>query len=114
MLKAQPEKIKEKIGKLLEENKELLTQIKTLKTNELGKVADRLIQNAEQVSGTLLITAELDVPSDELRLIGMLSCNGRFCRERGGKHKRRTGQKKKFLHTVPPLLQTPTRGYTPI
>lgn len=69
MLKAQPEKLKEKIGKLLEENKELLIQIKTLKANELAKVADRLIQNGEPVSGTLLIAAELNVPSEELRLI---------------------------------------------
>ncbi|MEI8365504.1 MAG: alanine--tRNA ligase [Parachlamydiaceae bacterium] len=66
-LKTQPAKLIERIEKLLEENKDLAGQLKTVKKAQLGDLAASLVNQAEMINGIRLIAAELTVAPDELR-----------------------------------------------
>lgn len=66
-LKTQPVKLMERIEKLLEENRELATQIKSAKKGMMGDLASSLINKAEIVNGVRLIATEQDVDAEGMR-----------------------------------------------
>lgn len=66
-LKTQPAKLMERIEKLLEENKELSSQLKSAKKGQLGDMAASLVKNAETINGTQLIAAQPDISMEEIR-----------------------------------------------
>lgn len=69
LLKTQPVKLTERIEKLLEEGKELNQQIKAAKKGQLSELISSLLSKVETINNTPLLTAQLNVTSDELRLI---------------------------------------------
>lgn len=68
VLKTQPPKLGERIEKLLEENKQLSLQIKTLQKAHLEKLVGELIKKAQQTPKGPLITARVTLSSEELRV----------------------------------------------
>lgn len=68
-LKAQPSKLQERIEKLLEENKDLTTQLKTAKKEQLNGLATTLASRIEQIHAKPFLAAELTIAPDELRLV---------------------------------------------
>lgn len=69
LLKSQPGKLIERTEKLLEEGKELATQIKAAKKDQLGGLVSSLLGKVETINGIPLLTQQLDVTAEELRLI---------------------------------------------
>lgn len=77
-LKAQPNKLMEKIEKLIEENKELSNQLKSAKKGKLADLAASLVRKAEIVNQVPLIAVEPDISAEEIRpladeIMGQLS-----------------------------------------
>lgn len=68
-LKTQPNKIQERIEKLLEENKQLGLEVKTARKAQLENVVGSLLTKIEKVGQTNLIAATLAVGPDEVRLL---------------------------------------------
>ncbi len=66
-LKIQPQTLLTRLDKLLEENKSLGLELKSLRSSQLGSVVDELIKKSETVDGISLITAKLDLTPEELR-----------------------------------------------
>jgi alanyl-tRNA synthetase len=66
-LKTQPAKLMERVEKLVEENKELSSQLKSAKKGQLNDLAAALIKQAETINGTPLIAANPDISMEELR-----------------------------------------------
>lgn len=69
ILKTQPSKLLERLEKLLEENKELASQIKVLKKGQLKGLINHLIASIEKVNKYPLIAAELDVTPEEMKTV---------------------------------------------
>lgn len=69
ILKAQPGKLIERTEKLLEESKDLAAEIKAAKKGQLGTLVTDLISKVETINSKPLLTAELQVSPDELRVI---------------------------------------------
>lgn len=67
LLKIQPHQLQERLEKLLEENKELSQEIKSLKQAQLSNLMDNLIQKAETISSISLLMEEVPVTAEELR-----------------------------------------------
>lgn len=67
LLKAQPAQVLERLEKLLEENKELSSQMKSAKKAQLAGMADALLAKVEKINGTALLAAELELLPDEMR-----------------------------------------------
>jgi alanyl-tRNA synthetase len=68
-LKTQPAKLLERIEKLLEENKELTTQMKLAKKGQLDNLAASLVSQAENIKGISLIAAEQSLSIEEMRVL---------------------------------------------
>lgn len=66
-LKTQPQKLIQRINSLLEENKELAQELKTLKSAHLKNIVADLINKAEEVQGIRFIAQEVALSSDEMR-----------------------------------------------
>ncbi|PJD96072.1 MAG: alanine--tRNA ligase [Parachlamydia sp.] len=67
MLKTQPPKLRERIEKLLEENKHLHQELKSLKKGQLGIMLEQLLQKSEVVQQIPFLAAQLELPTAELR-----------------------------------------------
>lgn len=67
MLKTQPAKLVSRIETLLGENKELTTELKSLKQVQLKNVVEDLLKNVEEIEGIKLITEQVSLSSDEMR-----------------------------------------------
>lgn len=67
-LKVQPQKLAERLEKLLEENKALSQEIKSSKKLQFENLIGSLLTKIEKVNETKLIAASLDISPDELRL----------------------------------------------
>ncbi len=68
LLKTQPQKIMERVDKLLEENKGLQQQLKEIKAQGVKALVNDLVDKAQEINGTPLITADLVLDGDQLRL----------------------------------------------
>jgi alanyl-tRNA synthetase len=68
-LKAQPNKIFERVEKLIEENKEMGHKIKTMKKEELKLLTDKLLQEVETIKGKALLTAIVDASQEEIKTL---------------------------------------------
>jgi alanyl-tRNA synthetase len=69
LLKTQPLKINERIEKLIEENKELQAQLKNLQKGQLNQTIQTLLEKVEKTTKGNLITANLSLSQEELRLL---------------------------------------------
>ncbi len=67
-LKTQPNKIGERIEKLLEENRQLHQELKNFQKGLLEKVVDALLLKAEKTSKGYLIAEKVELSAEELRL----------------------------------------------
>lgn len=68
-LKTQPNKLQERIEKLLEENKQLSLEVKTARKAQLENIVGSLLTKIEKVGQTNLIAASLAVGTDDLRVL---------------------------------------------
>jgi alanyl-tRNA synthetase len=68
LLKSQPTKLKERLEKLLEENKQQLLDLKAAKKKELQEVVHQLVNKVETHNGARILAAELHTGMEELRL----------------------------------------------
>lgn len=68
-LKTQPAKLLERIEKLVEENKELAQQIKSVKKAQLNDLAGSLISKCEKINSIPLLAVELQVTPEEMRIV---------------------------------------------
>lgn len=67
-LKTQPQKLSERIEKLLEENKQLAQEIKQAKKGQMGELVTSLISKIETIGGnTQLLAVEVSLSPEELR-----------------------------------------------
>lgn len=67
-LKTQPQQILERLEKLLEENKRLAQDVKSLKQHQLGTLVNTLTTQSENIGDAHAILKLLDVSGEELRL----------------------------------------------
>lgn len=67
-LKAQPQQLQERLEKLLDENRQLMNDVKTMKKAQLGSIVDELIRQADHSKNFPVITAKLGLDSEELKL----------------------------------------------
>jgi len=68
LLKTQPQKIQERIEKLLEENKQMANELKNAKKAQIEGLVSTLIGKVEVINQTPLIAANVDLGPEELRL----------------------------------------------
>lgn len=68
-LKTQPAKLMERIEKLVEENKELINQIKSAKKQQLTHLAHSLMNKTEIINGVPLIATEQELTIEEMRTL---------------------------------------------
>lgn len=66
-LKTLPAKLIERVEKLIEENKELSQQLKTLKKGQLAGIAESLLGKIETIKGIPLLAAEIEATPEEMR-----------------------------------------------
>lgn len=66
-LKTQPQKLMTRVEKLLEENKSLTQELKTIKQSNLDTVVDDLLEKVETVNDISFIGAKLTVTPEEMR-----------------------------------------------
>lgn len=66
-LKAQPNKLQEKIDKLVEDNKLLSQELKNAKKGQMADIASSLLSKVEIVKDVPLLIAQLDMSAEELR-----------------------------------------------
>ena len=67
-LKTQPSKLTERIGKLIEENKDLAAHVKAARKNQIASLVDGAVKKAEIINQIPLVLAELDLKGDEVRV----------------------------------------------
>lgn len=67
LLKTQPQKVKEKIEKLLEENKQLTLELKQMRKGQLEGFINSLIAQVEAINHYPVLVAEVKISGDELR-----------------------------------------------
>lgn len=67
LLKVQPSKVKERLEKLLEENRTLSAELKNVKKQALKELVNTLLSKVENVKGIPVLTAELQVSAEELK-----------------------------------------------
>ncbi len=65
-LKATPATLLEKIQQMLEENKALGTELKTLRKGQLKQVAQHCLDSKQMIHSVALVAKEIDIPSEEL------------------------------------------------
>lgn len=68
-LKIASNKVLERIEKLLEENKDLSSQLKSAKQAKLSELADNLAKQLEIINTTPLLAAEIDTTPEEMRVV---------------------------------------------
>lgn len=68
ILKSQPQKLTERIEKMLEENKQLQLEVKASKKNQLDALIKTLQTKVEVVKDVPLLVASLDLSAEELRI----------------------------------------------
>ncbi|MBS4170119.1 Alanine--tRNA ligase [Neochlamydia sp. AcF95] len=68
LLKIPPAKLKEKIEKLLEENKQLSQQLKNLQKTQREKLVHSLLEKMEKLPQANLVASQVDLSPEELRL----------------------------------------------
>ena len=68
LLKTQPQKLQERIEKLLEENKQLASDLKNMRKAQLEKITAALVSDIKTLNNVSLLTAELNLSNEELRL----------------------------------------------
>ncbi len=68
LLKTQPQKLQERIEKLLEENRQLASDLKNMRKAQLEKITAALVSDIKTVNNVSLLTAELNLSNEELRL----------------------------------------------
>jgi alanyl-tRNA synthetase len=68
LLKAQPQQLKERVEKLLEENKQLTQEIKNARKAQLTGLLDQLMGKSEKIGHIPLLTGVLPLTAEELRL----------------------------------------------
>lgn len=66
-LKTTPQKIQERIDKLLEENKQISQELKTLKKGQMGNLIDGLISKVATINSIPTLIVNLPVSPEELR-----------------------------------------------
>jgi len=66
-LKTQPQKLSERVNSLLEENKELAQELKTLKQAQLKELISEIVDKAEEIEGVRYIAQEVALAPDEMR-----------------------------------------------
>ncbi len=66
-LKTQPQKLQTRIEKILEENKVLAQELKTLKKGQLKSMVAELVQSAREIEGVSLVANEVSVSGGELK-----------------------------------------------
>ncbi len=66
-LKTQPQKLTERIEKLVEENKQLAQELKVFKKGQLGGTVTTLLSQVETVNQIPLLASKVDLSSEELR-----------------------------------------------
>jgi alanyl-tRNA synthetase len=69
MLKIAPTKLKERLEKLIEENKLLQLQVKAVKKMQLVQLAETLLKKAHKKGGTAFLVEELELPAEDLNAI---------------------------------------------
>lgn len=70
IIKAKPDQLVDRVGKLSEENKELKKQIEQMTARSLASKTDELVKNAKEINGIRLITKKFDDLSiDDLRTL---------------------------------------------
>ncbi len=65
-LKATPATLLEKINQLLEENKTLAAELKTVRKGQLKQVAQNCLAAKQMIHSVALIAEQIDIPSEEL------------------------------------------------
>lgn len=66
-LKTQPTKLATRLEKLIEENKQLVSELKDAKKSQLGSVVNDLLNKSEKINGVTIIAEELSLSPDELK-----------------------------------------------
>lgn len=66
-LKTQPQKLAQRIITLLDENKELAQELKTLKKAQLRGMVSEIVKKAEEVNGIKYVAQEIALAPDEMR-----------------------------------------------
>lgn len=69
LLKSPAGKLQERIEKLLEEHKQLASELKTLKKGQLEKLASTLVSQVEPIKAIPVLTVEHTLSSEELRTL---------------------------------------------
>lgn len=70
MLKTQPQLLQERVEKLLEENKQLIQELKSFKKSQLSTLVDALVAKADHSDSIPFLIAEIPVTSvEELRMV---------------------------------------------
>lgn len=67
LLKTAPQKVQERVEKLLEENKQLAHELKSLKKEQVAHILDELFKNRETIQNITAVIAQVDLPPSELR-----------------------------------------------
>ncbi len=68
-LKTQPQKLQERVDKLIEENKELASHIKIMKKEQLDKLVHTLLSQTESIGTSSFVCAEVQATVEDLRWI---------------------------------------------
>ena len=68
LLKTQPQKIGERIEKLLEENKKFALELKASKKQHLAGLVTSLLTKVEKINDVPVLALELDLPPEELKI----------------------------------------------
>lgn len=69
LLKVPPLKVKERIAKLLEENKETAQKLKELKKEKLRTLTEELLSKVESIKGVHLLSFELEASTDDVKTL---------------------------------------------
>ena len=69
LLKTPTQKLQERIEKLIEEHKQLSSELKNLKKSQLEKTAASLVSQVQYIKEIPLLTVELTLSTDELRTL---------------------------------------------
>lgn len=67
LIKSQPQKVVERIEKLLEENKQLATELKAAKKGQMGDQVAALLKKVEMMKEMPLLVSEVEIAPEELR-----------------------------------------------
>jgi alanyl-tRNA synthetase len=68
LVKAQPQQLKERIEKLIEENRALSQELKGLKESQLKDLVATLLNRVEMINGIPFLSSSLKVTTEELRI----------------------------------------------